>query len=157
MEDEQQAATTSFIPAWRQALGDETAFDRLVPRHVRLEGSIFQAPINGREKVWAAVHAAGGITDALRFTHELASADRCYLEWELEALGLRLNGVSVIRFDSSRLIDRVSFHHRPLGGVLAFSAEMGRRLGDSVGRDMFLPSPAEQLIGRVRPAAGTDA
>jgi hypothetical protein len=87
------------------------------------------------------VQAAGGITDSLRFTYESTAPDRCYLEWELEALGQRLNGVSVIGFDGSGLIDSVAFHHRPLVGVLAFSAEMGRRLGNAVGPDMFYAAP----------------
>jgi hypothetical protein len=137
MQDERAAASGSFVPIWQKALGDETAFDELVSPDVTLEGSIFAAPINGRENVWMAVQAAGGITDSLRFTHESTAAERCYLEWELEALGQRLNGVSVISFDGSGLIDGVAFHHRPLAGVLAFSAAMGRRLGNSIGPDMF--------------------
>jgi hypothetical protein len=94
----------SFVPIWQKALGDETAFDELVSPQVTLEGSIFAAPIKGRENVWTVVQAAGGMTDSLRFTYESTAPDRCYLEWELEALGQRLNGVSVIGFDGSGLI-----------------------------------------------------
>ena len=65
------------------------------------------------------------------------AADRTYLEWELEALGRRFQGVTVLTLDDSGLIDHVALHHRPLGGVLAFSAEMGRRLGDSLGPGVF--------------------
>jgi hypothetical protein len=143
MQDEHEGATGSFVPTWRKALRDETAFAQLVSPHVRLGGSIFAAPINGRENVWAAIRTAGGITDALRFTRESTAADRCYLEWELDALGLRINGASVISFDSSGLIDSVALYHRPLAGLLAFSAEMGRRLGNSLGHEMFYPAPAE--------------
>jgi hypothetical protein len=39
------------------------------------------------------------------------------------------------------LIDNVALHHRPLGVVLAFSAEMGRRLGNSVGPGVFYHAP----------------
>jgi hypothetical protein len=81
----------------------------------------------------------------LRFTRESTAADRCYLEWELDALGLRIDGASVISFDSSSLIDSVAFYHRPLTGLLAFSAEMGRRLGNSVGHEMFYPAPGDSL------------
>jgi hypothetical protein len=144
METEEQDLTGSIIPIWKEALGDKVAFYKLVSPDVRLEGSIFAAPINGRENVWTAVHAAGGITDALRFTHESRTADRCYLEWELDALGERLEGVSVISFDASGLIDSVAFHHRPLGGVVVFSSEMGRRLGTTIGTDMFYPALSGQ-------------
>jgi hypothetical protein len=142
MQDEHEGATGSFVPTWRKALRDETAFAQLVRPQVRLEGSIFAAPVNGREKVWTAIRTAGDITDTLRFTRESTVADRCYLEWELDALGGRINGVSVISFDSSGLIDSMAFYHRPLAGLLAFSAEMGRRLGSSIGHEMFYPAPA---------------
>jgi len=116
-------------------------FGEVVAPHVRLEGSIFATPIDGREKVWASLRTAGGITDALSFTHESTESDRSYLEWELEALDQRFEGVTVLTFDSSGLVDNVAVHHRPLGAVLAFSAEMGRRLGDSVGLGVFYQAP----------------
>ena len=79
--------------------------------------------------------------ERLRSTHESAAPDRRYLEWELEALGQRFQGVTVLTLDSSGLIDHVALHHRPLGGVLAFSAEMGRRLGGSLGAGAFYQAP----------------
>jgi hypothetical protein len=104
---------------------------------VRLKGSIFARPIDGREKVWASLRAGGSITDTLSFTHESAAPGRSYLEWELEALGQRVQGVTVLTLDRTGLIDNVALHHRPLGAVLAFSAEMGRRLGNSPGLGVF--------------------
>jgi hypothetical protein len=108
-----------------------TTFARAAAPHVRLEGSIFAAPVDGREKVWTSLRTAGGIPGTLSFTHESATADRSYLEWELEALGQRIQGVTVLTLDSTGLIDNIALHHRPLGAVLAFSAEMGRRLSRS--------------------------
>jgi hypothetical protein len=132
-----------FLPIWRRALGDKSGatFAEFVAPHVRLEGSIYATPIAGREKVWTSMRTAGGITGTLRFTDESASTDRIYLEWEQEALGQRFSGVTVLTFGGSGLIDNVALHHRPLGAVLAFSAEMGRRLGDSVGPGVFYQAP----------------
>jgi len=129
----------SILPIWTGALRDESGatFGQVVAPHVRLEGSIFAAPIDGREKVWTSLRTAGGITDTLRFTHESTTADRSYLEWDLEALGQQFQGVTVLTLDGSGLIDNVAIHHRPLGGVLAFSAELGRRLGNSLGPGVF--------------------
>jgi hypothetical protein len=87
------------------------------------------------------MRTAGGITSFLRFAQESASPDRIYLEWEQQALGQRFSGVTVLTFGASGLIDNVALHHRPLGAVLAFSAEMGRRLGDSVGPGVFYQAP----------------
>jgi len=143
MRGEPGRVVRPFLPIWRGALGDRSGvtFGEVVAPHVRLEGSIFATPIDGREKVWASLRTAGGITDALSFTHESTESDRSYLEWELEALDQRFEGVTVLTFDSSGLVDNVAVHHRPLGAVLAFSAEMGRRLGDSVGLGVFYQAP----------------
>lgn len=108
---------------------------------MRLEGSIFATPIDGREKVWTSLRTAGGLTDRLTFTHESSTPDRSYVEWELEALGERFDGVTVLTLDSTGLIDNVAIHHRPLGAVLAVSAEIGRRLGDSLGPGVFYQAP----------------
>jgi hypothetical protein len=143
MQAERSLVVRPYLPIWAQALGDDSGaiFREVVAPHVRLEGSIFATPVDGREKVWASLRTAGGITDALSFTYESAAPDRSYLEWELEALAQRFKGVTVLAFDSSGLIDNVAIHHRPLGAVLAFSAEMGRRLGNSVGPGVFYHAP----------------
>jgi hypothetical protein len=120
-------------------------FARVAAPHVQLEGSIFATPIVGREKVWTSLLTAGGITDSLSFTHESAVPDRSYLEWELEALGQRFQGITVLTLDGTGLIGNVALHHRPLGAVLAFSAEMGRRLGNSLGPDVFYQAPGQPV------------
>jgi hypothetical protein len=132
-----------FLPIWRAALGDRSGgtFAEFVAPHVRLEGSIYAKPVDGREKVWTSMRAADGITSFLRFTQESAAPDRIYLEWEEQALGRQFSGVTVLTFGASGLIDNVALHYRPLGAVLAFSAEMGRRLGDSVGPGVFYQAP----------------
>jgi hypothetical protein len=152
MQAERSGIASSFLPIWTAALRDETGatFGQVAAPNVRLEGSIFAAPIEGRQKVWTSLRTGGGITDTLRFTHESTTPDRCYLEWELEALGQRIQGVTVLTFDSSGLIGNVALHHRPLGAVLAFSAEMGRRLGGSLGPDLFYKAQ-RQPVAASRP------
>ena len=132
-----------FLPMWRKALGDTSGatFAQVVAPHVRLEGSIYATPIDGRDKVWTCMRTAAGFTNTLSFTHESTSQDRSYLEWEQEGLAQRIAGVTVLTFGESGLIVNVALHHRPLGAVLAYSAEMGRRLGNSVGPDVFYQIP----------------
>jgi hypothetical protein len=150
MQAEHGQLIRSILPVWTGALRDESGatFRQVAAPHVRLEGSIFASPIDGREKVWTSLRTAGGITDALRFTHESTAPDRSYLEWELEALGQRFQGVTVLTLDRSRLIENVALHHRPLGGVLAFSAELGRRLGDSLGPGVFYQAPTGEVAAK---------
>jgi non-heme chloroperoxidase len=143
MQAEHSHLVRPFLPIWRDALRDESGatFGEVAAPHVRLEGSIFAAPIDGCAKVWTSLRTAGGITGTLSFTHESTAPDRSYLEWELEALAQRFKGITVLTFDGSGLIGNVALHHRPLGGVLAFSAEMGRRLGNSLGPGVFYQAP----------------
>ena len=154
MQAEHGQVIRSILPVWTRALRDESGvtFAQVASPHVRLEGSIFATPIDGREKVWTSLRAAGGITDTLSFTHESATPDRSYLEWELEALGQRVQGVTVLTLGNTGLIDNVALHHRPLGAVLAFSAELGRRLGSSLGPGVFYQArrPADGRAGLVQ-------
>jgi hypothetical protein len=137
----------SILPVWTGALRDESGatFAQVAAPQVQLEGSIFATPIYGRENVWTSLRTAGTITDTLKFAHESTAPDRSYLEWELEALGQRFQGVTVLTLDDSGLIGNVALHHRPLGGVLAFSAEMGRQLGDSLGPGVFYQASAQPM------------
>jgi hypothetical protein len=139
MQGERSGAARPFGPIWKEALSDVSGakFREVATPDVRLEGSIFAAPIEGRDNVWTSFRTAAGITDGLTFVDEATASDRTFLTWEQEALGRRAEGVTVVGFDSSGLVDNVAIHHRPLGVVLAFSAEMGRRLGDSVGPGVF--------------------
>ena len=132
-----------FLPIWRRALDDTSGarFAEVVAPYVRLEGSIFATPIDGRDKVWTSMRTAAGITDTLSFTHESTAQNRSYFEWEQEGLAQRIEGITVLTFDESGLIVNVALHHRPLGAVLAYSAEMGRRLGNSVGPNVFYQIP----------------
>ncbi len=65
MQGERSHIVRPFLPIWTRALGDESGatFGQVVAPHVRLEGSIFATPVDGREKVWTSLRAAGGITD----------------------------------------------------------------------------------------------
>ena len=143
MHGEQGLALGPFGPIWSGALADESGarFRDVVTPQVRLEGSIFAKPIDGRDDVWTSLRAAGGITDTLLFTHDTTGSGRSYFEWQLEALAQHFEGVTVLTFDGAGLVTNIAIHHRPLGGVLAFSAEMGRRLGNSLGQSVFYQPP----------------
>jgi hypothetical protein len=96
---------------------------------VVLEAANLMRPVEGRERVMRLMGTASGIYDSLRFTHQVTSGPRSYLEWESTALGgLELRGVTVLTKDETGQIVHVAIHHRPLGAALRFSAELRRRL-----------------------------
>jgi hypothetical protein len=107
------------------------AFAQITAPGITLDGSIFARPIQGRHAVWATLSAASGSYDSLVFTHHAAADGRVYLEWNATALGLRIDGVTILVADDEGLFAQVALHHRPLAAVLALSAEMARRLAES--------------------------
>ena len=98
-------------------------------------------PSAGRQAVWTTLRTAAGIYDTLAFISDAERDGRAYLDWTATALGQPVAGVTVLRLDDSGLFASVAIHHRPLGAVIAFSAEMGRRLAGQVGADHFYQPP----------------
>jgi len=92
----------------------------------------------GAEQVTAVMAAASTIYEALAFTREATSGLRTYLEWEAEAFGGdKLFGVTILSKNEQGEIVHAAIHHRPLGGALKFSAELGRRVHGKVAAAHF--------------------
>jgi hypothetical protein len=117
------------------------AFAEITAPGITLDGSILARPVHGRHAVWATLSTAAGIYDSLVFTHHAAVDGRVYLEWNATAVGLRVDGVTILVADDQGQFARVAVHYRPLEAVLAFSAEMARRLAESSVADRFYQSP----------------
>jgi hypothetical protein len=126
--------------AWRDAFANKSAdgFADAFADDVVLEASVLSRPIQGRERVKAVMATASMIYDSLVFTREASNGSRTYVEWEATAFGgLTLEGVTILtRNDQGRIV-RARIHHRPLGAVLRFSAELRERLRGVVGPSHF--------------------
>jgi hypothetical protein len=95
----------------------------------RLEASALEGSLKGATAIGAFFSAtAGGMYDRLVFTKENTAGDATYLEWEGEAFGMPVRGVTVVARNSGGLIERISLHHRPYGVVRRFSIELAHRL-----------------------------
>ena len=116
--------------AWAGAFADPSgvAFKAIVAGEVTLSGSVFDAPIVGADAVWKTMRTAASIYDDIQFTNGFDASDRSFLEWEGHALGHEIAGVTVLRAGDDGAILEVRIHHRPLPAVLAFAAELDRRL-----------------------------
>lgn len=134
--------TTDEVEAqpWTKAFAakDADAFAAAFAEDVVLEASALRSPVQGRENVKRVMGAASGIYEALVFTHQISEGDRSCIEWEAKAFGGKeLRGSTILTVDESGKIVRAVIQHRPLDALLAFSAELGRRVGDAVGHDHF--------------------
>jgi hypothetical protein len=77
----------------------------------------------------------------LEFTYDALAGDRVYLEWTATALGMRMDGATILVLDADGQFARVTVHHRPLAAVLAFSAEMAKRQTAGPGANHFYQTP----------------
>jgi hypothetical protein len=124
---------------WADAFADPSgeAFAALVSRDVELDGCIFARPVHGRHAALTALTTASGIYDAMSVTTETATGGRLYTEWSATALGMRMDGITILQSDDQGQITWAAVYQRPLAAVLAFSAEMARRLGGNPIADSF--------------------
>src|ERR1700691_3492558 len=99
---------------WSESFTDLSgeAFARITTPGVALDGSILARPVHGRHTVWATLLTAAGIYDSLAYTHEAAADGRAYLEWNATALGMRIDGVTVLVLDDLGRFAGVAVHHR---------------------------------------------
>jgi hypothetical protein len=123
----QQGWAGAFASKSAQAFSDAFAPD------IVLEASVLARPVVGRESVKTVMGIASHIYESVTFTHEVTHGPRTYLEWEAVAFGgEELRGVTVLTKDDEGRIVRAAIHHRPLGAVLRFSAELDRRLNGAI-------------------------
>jgi hypothetical protein len=133
----------SLRERYSQAFQDDTgaSFAAITEPDITLTGSIFSRPIAGRPQVWLTLRTAAGIYDEITFTSAAEAPGRAYLDWTARALGLDIDGVTVLTVGPAGRFVGIAIHHRPLGAVLAFSFEMGRHLDGRIGPGHFDAAP----------------
>jgi hypothetical protein len=125
---------------WTRAFEDKSAdsFAKAFAPEVVLEASVMTRPVVGLEQVKAVMAAASTIYEALAFTHKSSDGPRTYMEWEAKAFGGQaLRGITILTKNTQGQIVHAAIHHRPLAAALAFSAELGRRVGDQLAPGHF--------------------
>jgi hypothetical protein len=93
-----------------------------------LEASVLAAPIIGAPGIRAFFEATRAMYDRIRFTSEHRVALQTWLEWRGEYRGLPISGVTALVTSPDGAIGRVRIFHMPLDQLIAFAAEVRRRL-----------------------------
>ena len=117
---------------WRRSFAEqsESTFADEFAADVVLEASTLAEPVRGKEQVAAVLAAASTIYESLEFTEEAHSGSTSYLQWRATAFGgSQIQGVTILDRDASGKVVTAAIHHRPLGVVMRFSAEIHQRLG----------------------------
>jgi len=103
-----------------------------------LEASALRKPVEGRDRVRQMLWTAAEIYESLVFTDQASSGQRIYIEWVATAFGdKQLRGSTILVTNEEGKIDHVVIQHRPLDGLLAFSAELGKRMSSVEDSDSF--------------------
>jgi hypothetical protein len=126
---------------WRRSFADQSLgqFAEQFADEIVLEATTLAKPVKGKDSVAAVLATASSIYESLEFTAEAHSASTTYLQWRATAFGgMQIEGVTVLERDVNSKIVAAAIHHRPLGPVLRFSAEILDRLARVIPADQFL-------------------
>ena len=115
---------------WVEIIGRKSldAFAAAFTVDAVLEASVLHGPVKGPGAIRRVFSATAAIYETIVFTHETTQGSKTYLEWEGKALGGTAAGVTVLTRNATGKIESIRLMHRPLPMVLAFSAELARRL-----------------------------
>jgi hypothetical protein len=116
--------------AWLEIVkrSNEDSFTAAFAKDVVLDASVLTAPIIGVPGVRRFFEATRGMYDRIAFTGETGEGARTCLEWEGTFEGRNVAGVTTLTRDATDAITSIRLYHRPYDQVVAFSAELARRL-----------------------------
>ena len=126
------------IAAWHAYMaggGDPAALKDLLAEDAVFHSPVVHTPQEGRDKVFAYLHAAshalGG--DDFRYLREIVDGDQAMLEFQSELDGIRINGVDIIRWnDEGKIID-FKVMVRPLKAINKVWEKMAAMLAAQAG------------------------
>ncbi len=93
-----------------------------------LDASVASGTIAGVSEIRRFFDATRSMYDQIAFVSEASCGSQTYLEWEGWFAGRSVAGITVLRKNPAGLIASIRLYHRPYDQVLAFSAELSRRL-----------------------------
>jgi hypothetical protein len=115
----------------------EEAFAAAFATDVVLDTSIANRRIVGPPAIWHFFQASRTMYDSIRFTHETSAGSRTCLEWEGKFQARDIAGTTLIAIDADGAIKSMQLFHRPYEQVIAYSAELARRLKGKIDPSIF--------------------
>ncbi len=125
--------------AWLEIIKrpSQEAFASAFTKDAVLDTSVASAPIVGAVAIRAFFDATRTMYDQIAFVHETRSDTRTCLEWEGRFAEREIAGTTVLTHDAGGKIESIRLYHRPYEQVIAFSAELARRLLGKVDPRIF--------------------
>lgn len=121
------------IKAWHAYMNggaDSEALKALLAADAVFHSPVVHTPQQGRDKVFAylfaASHVLGG--EHFRYMREIVDGDQAMLEFSSELDGIQINGVDIIRWNSSGQITDFKVMVRPLKAINKVWGKMAEML-----------------------------
>ena len=105
--------------AYMEGGGDPQALRDLLAEYAVFHSPVVHTPQEGRDKVFAYLHAASHVLggDDFRYLREIVDGDQAVLEFQSELDGIQINGVDIIRWNGEGKIEDFKVMVRPLKAI----------------------------------------
>ena len=125
------------LAAWHAYMaggGDPQALRDLLAEDAVFHSPVVHTPQEGRDKVFAYLHAASHVLggDDFRYEREIIDGDQAMLEFATTLDGIHINGVDIIRWNGDGKISDFKVMVRPLTGVMALGEAMKATVGPAI-------------------------
>lgn len=126
------------LAAWHAYMtggGDPKALRALLADDAVFHSPVVHTPQQGANKVFAYLHAASHVLGGENFHYlrEIVDGDQAMLEFQSEIDGIQINGVDIIRWDSTGKISDFKVMVRPLKAINKVWEKMAAMLAAQAG------------------------
>ena len=102
--------------------------EALFSEEVVFRSPFVHRPYEGRDALMFILSNVAQVFEDFRYVSQVETGDTAVLVFEARVGDRELQGVDILEFGSNDLIDRMTVMVRPMSGLEALGAEMGRRL-----------------------------
>ncbi|PKP95989.1 MAG: hypothetical protein CVT74_18305 [Alphaproteobacteria bacterium HGW-Alphaproteobacteria-13] len=115
--------------------GDPQALKALLAEDAVFHSPVVHTPQEGRDKVFAYLHAASHVLggENFRYLREIVDGDQACLEFASELDGIHINGVDIIRWNEDGKISDFKVMVRPLKAINKVWEKMAAMLAAQAG------------------------
>lgn len=126
------------LAAWHAYMedgGDPQALRDLLAEDAVFYSPVVHTPQEGRDKVFAYLHAASHVLggENFRYLREIVDGDQAMLEFQSELDGIQINGVDIIRWNEEEKITDFKVMVRPLKAINKVWEKMAAMLAAQAG------------------------
>ncbi|WP_422059376.1 nuclear transport factor 2 family protein [Sphingopyxis sp.] len=125
------------VAAWHGYMqtGNAEALKELLAEDAVFHSPVVHTPQEGRDKVFAYLHAASHVLggENFRYLREIVDGDQAMLEFQSELDGIQINGVDIIRWNADGQISDFKVMVRPLKAINKVWEKMGAMLAAQSG------------------------